>query len=58
MLSNIPIFALAVLVVSTTATTIPRPPHTEHAKLARWLAHTASWGTLSSSAQDTGAPVG
>ena len=25
----------------------PRPSHTEHALMCRWLAHTASWGVLS-----------
>lgn len=26
---------------------IPRPDHSEHARLARWLVHYNSWGTLS-----------
>lgn len=26
---------------------IPRPDHTEHARLARWLVHLNTWGTLS-----------
>jgi hypothetical protein len=26
---------------------IPRPDHTDHARLARWLAHYNTWGTLS-----------
>lgn len=26
---------------------LPRPPHTEHARLARWLVHAVDWGTVS-----------
>lgn len=30
---------------------IPRPDHTEHARLARWLTHYNTWGTLSTQGQ-------
>lgn len=30
----------------------PRPPHTQHAQLARWLVHTADWGSLASTSDD------
>jgi hypothetical protein len=29
---------------------IPRPDHTEHARLARWIAHYNTWGTLATQA--------
>ncbi|KAF6255709.1 pyridoxamine 5'-phosphate oxidase-domain-containing protein [Scenedesmus sp. NREL 46B-D3] len=35
-----------------------RPAHTEHAKLARWLAHTAQWGTISAWDAKNQRPVG
>lgn len=34
---------------------IPRPDHTEHAKLARWLAHYNTWGTLATKASSDAA---
>lgn len=34
---------------------IPRPDHTEHAKLARWLAHYNTWGTLATQASSESA---
>lgn len=53
---------LAVLSCATAATAAaadwPRPAHTEHAQLARWLAHTAQWGTISAWDAVNQRPVG
>lgn len=35
----------------------PRPPHTEYARMCRWLAHMAEWGTLATTTPG-GAPYG
>ncbi|GBF92792.1 hypothetical protein Rsub_05411 [Raphidocelis subcapitata] len=35
----------------------PRPPHTEYARMCRWLAHAADWGTLAT-ATPGGTPYG
>jgi len=32
---------------ATSAATIPRPPHTDHARLARWFVHASEWGVVS-----------
>lgn len=45
--------------VSAEPPPIPRPDHTEHAKLARWLAHCNTWGTLATQANpDAAASAG
>ncbi|GFR42344.1 hypothetical protein Agub_g3274 [Astrephomene gubernaculifera] len=36
----------------------PRPPHDQHALMARWLVHQTSWGVLSTLDRDTGEPMG
>ncbi|KAI8466430.1 MAG: pyridoxamine 5'-phosphate oxidase-domain-containing protein [Monoraphidium minutum] len=36
----------------------PRPPHTEYARMARWLAHASDWGTLATADAGTGLPYG
>lgn len=44
------VFLLGLSVVAPAAEAAentPRPSHTEHARLARWLAHMNGWGTLS-----------
>ncbi|KAG2501164.1 hypothetical protein HYH03_000979 [Edaphochlamys debaryana] len=37
---------------------IPRPPYEERAKMARWLVHETSWGTLSTKDKASGEAVG
>lgn len=53
---------LAALSCATAATAAaadwPRPAHTEHAQLARWLAHTAQWGTINAWDAVNQRPVG
>eukprot|EP00882_Tetradesmus_deserticola_P004166 GHRQ01004401.1.p1 GENE.GHRQ01004401.1~~GHRQ01004401.1.p1 ORF type:complete len:232 (+),score=65.60 GHRQ01004401.1:273-968(+) len=44
--------------VATAVADFPRPAHTEHAKLARWLVHSAAWGTISAWDATNHRPVG
>ncbi|KAG2428070.1 hypothetical protein HYH02_014462 [Chlamydomonas schloesseri] len=39
------------------ATSFPRPPHKEVAKMARWVAHVTDWGTLATVDRES-SPVG
>lgn len=36
---------------------IPRPDHTEHARLARWLTHSNDWGTLATTGKTKPLPL-
>jgi hypothetical protein len=49
---------LSSAVVGTAVSNFSRPAHTEHAKLARWLAHNAQWGTISAWDAANQRPVG
>jgi hypothetical protein len=52
------LFTVALLLLQLAAVfsdgpAIPRPDHTEHARLARWIAHYNTWGTLSTQGQQS-----
>lgn len=52
------LFTVALLLLQLAAAlsdgpSIPRPDHTEHARLARWIAHYNTWGTLSLQGQQS-----
>eukprot|EP00208_Stichococcus_sp_RCC1054_P006725 CAMPEP_0206141792 /NCGR_PEP_ID=MMETSP1473-20131121/14135_1 /ASSEMBLY_ACC=CAM_ASM_001109 /TAXON_ID=1461547 /ORGANISM="Stichococcus sp, Strain RCC1054" /LENGTH=211 /DNA_ID=CAMNT_0053536487 /DNA_START=99 /DNA_END=734 /DNA_ORIENTATION=+ len=49
--------AVALLLTATVAhCELPRPDHTQHAEMARWLVHINDWGTLSTISRDLSAP--
>ncbi|KAF8057740.1 RNA pseudouridine synthase 2 [Scenedesmus sp. PABB004] len=49
---------LAAAAAAAAAGDWPRPPHDQHAALARWLAHKADWGSLATLTPDGGAALG
>eukprot|EP00877_Chromochloris_zofingiensis_P004915 jgi/Chrzof1/14424/Cz09g02120.t1 len=56
--ARLPPLVEEIKIVQQQHVTFPRPDPNEHAKMARWLVHANSWGTLSSLGAEDGRPFG